>query len=321
MQIVLPHDLFKEKITTGASVNISGTVGISPAGQFEIQASEIDVYGECVLSDGFPFSPKKEYAPEYVRQYLHFRPRTQNFSSLLRIRSSAVTSISEYYKKENYIQVHTPIITSNDCEGAGEIFTVVPDNEDLLKSMKKSDIPFEDSFFSKKAFLSVSGQLHLETAAHGLSKVYSFGPIFRAENSKSRLHLSEFYMLEAEVAFITEIHSLTNCVEKLLKSLTKNVIDSSESDLSVLKVDDKNFSWLDITFPVLTYKEAMDILHKNVEKFQEEYHFDKGFSKEQELFLVNYLGNVPVFIINWPKNMKPFYMKECADDNGCVSFT
>lgn len=317
--MVLPHDLHKEKITTGASINVSGTIKILKQGQIEIQASEIEVYGKCIISDGYPFSPKKEYTPEYIRQYLHFRPRTQKFSSLLRIRSAAVTSIYEYFKKENFIQIHTPSITSNDCEGAGEIFKVIPDNNELLKSMSKKDVPLEDSFFSKQAYLTVSGQLHLETAAHGLSKVYSFGPIFRAENSKSRLHLSEFYMLEAEIAFIDDLKELMKSVEKLLKTITKNIMDSSESDLNILQINKEQLSWLDKDFIYLTFSEALNILKQNSEYFQDKYNFEKGFSKEQELFLVNYLGSTPVFITNWPKNMKPFYMKESPNENTHVS--
>lgn len=312
MQIVLPSNLYKEKFSPGASVNISGTLGASPSGQVELCASNIELYGQCVISEGYPLSPKKHYNPEYVRQYLHFRPRTQKFSSLLRVRSAAVSAIHEYYRRENYIQIHTPTITSNDCEGAGEIFKVVPDSNDLLKSMVKEDIALDESFFGKKAFLSVSGQLHLEVAVHGLSKVFSFGPTFRAENSRSRLHLSEFYMLEAEIAFMNELNDLIEHVEHLVKSVTKNILNTAVSDIN--HFEDKNFSWLDEKFPILTYKEAKDILKNNVEKLEETQNFEKGFSKEEELFLVNHLGGVPIFVINWPKNMKPFYAKECEND-------
>lgn len=316
LQIVLPSTLLKDQISPGASVNVSGTLGASPTGQVELCASDIELYGQCVISDGYPLSPKKHYTPEYIRQYLHFRPRTQKFSSLLRVRSAAITAIHDHYKTENYIQIHTPTITSNDCEGAGEVFKVTPDNNDLLKSMVKEGIPLDESFFSKKAFLTVSGQLHLEVAVHGLSKVYSLGPTFRAENSKSRLHLSEFYMLEAEIAFIDELNVLIEHVEHLLKSVTKNILNTSESDINYF--GNKHFSWLDIKFPILTYTEAKDILINNADKFEEKQNFEKGFSKEEELFLVNYLGGAPVFVTNFPKNMKPFYAKECLNDTAEV---
>lgn len=317
MQVILPSNLFKEKFSPGASVSVSGTLGTSPTGQVELCASDIVLYGQCIISDGYPLSPKKHYNPEYIRQYLHFRPRTQKFSSLLRVRSAAVSAIHEHYRNENYIQIHTPTITSNDCEGAGEVFKIIPDSNGLLKSMIKDGISLDESFFGKKAFLSVSGQLHLEVAVHGLSKVYSLGPTFRAENSKSRLHLSEFYMLEAEIAFIDELKDLLQHVEHLLKSITKNILQTSENDIK--RFDNKNFSWLNEKFPILTYKEAKDVLKKNVDKLDEAHYSEKGFSKEEELFLVNYLGGVPIFIINWPKNMKPFYMRECANDSTEVS--
>lgn len=320
MQVVITSSLFKDTITTGASINVCGILSASPKGQIEVHASQLEVYGECVVSDGYPFAPRKQYTSEYVRQYLHFRPRTQKFSSLLRVRSTAVSVINEYYKSENYVQIHTPIITSNDCEGAGEVFKVIPDNKELLKSMEKQDITLENSFFNKKSILTVSGQLHLEAAVHGLSKVYSFGPTFRAENSKSRLHLSEFYMQEAEIAFIDDLDELLNSVEKLIKSTTRGILNSSENDVTICQAGNKcSLSWLDQKFPILTYDEAIEIVKKNSDKFQEKSCAENGFTKEQELFLVNYFLGVPVFIINWPKNIKPFYMRECPNDDTKVS--
>lgn len=320
IQVILPPDLLKETVTVGASIQVSGVLSTSPKGQIEVRASDIQVYGQCVLSDGYPFSPKKQYAPEYVRQYLHVRPRTQKFSSLLRVRSAATSAITEFFKNENYTLVHTPIITSNDCEGAGEVFKVIPDNKQLLKAMAKSNVPHEESFFNKKTFLTVSGQLHLEAAVHGLRKVYSFGPTFRAENSKSRLHLSEFYMLEAELAFVDSLEDIIQAVENLVKTVTKSILDFAEEDITNCQESNSlNIPWLNVKFPVLTFDDALQILKENHNKFKDKHDSSTGFSKEQELFLVKYLGDVPVFIVNWPKNLKPFYAKKCPNDNTKVN--
>lgn len=315
LQIVLPKKIYNKTIGTGASLNVSGTINISPNGQKELHASQVDVYGECIISDGFPFGPKKHYAPEYIRQFLHFRPKTNKFGSLLRIRNAATLSIHNYFNAENYILIHTPIVTSNDSEGAGEVFKIIPDNTVLLKSMAKEGVSVEEAFFDKKTFLTVSGQLHLEAVAHGLSKVYTFGPTFRAENSKTRLHLSEFYMLEVETAFMDRIENLTSEIEKLIKNVTRHIVDTFERDISVCREDKKvDFPWLDKKFAVMQYTEAVNILEQNKQKLKHSYNPRDGFSKEHEVFLVKFNEGIPVFVIDWPKEMKAFYMKECDHD-------
>ncbi|CAH1140392.1 unnamed protein product [Phyllotreta striolata] len=312
LQIIVGSKLVPKNLTTGASISTSGVVQLSPKGQKEINAQEISIYGDCIVTDGYPFAPRKEYTSEYIRQHLHFRPRTNKFSSLLRIRSSAQCHFHNYLTSQGYVNIHTPILTSNDCEGAGEIFQVIPDNEKLIKSMKKEGQSPEEAFFNGKTFLSVSGQLHLESAAHALTKVYNLGPIFRAENSRSRLHLAEFYMLEAEIAFLENLEDLVVCVEDLVQNVTKMLLDSNESDIMNLNKENKrDFSWMDKKFVVLTYEEAENILIKE----GKEYNPIDSISKENELFLVKHCGNIPVFVINWPKNIKPFYMKECPGDN------
>lgn len=316
IQIVLPLALVEQHLSTGASVNVVGTLTLSPKGQLELHASKLDIYGECVITNGYPFAPRKTYSSEYIRQFLHFRPRTNKFASLLRVRNTANVAIHNYFNSEGFVHIHTPILTSNDSEGAGEVFTVLPDNTELLKSMVRENIPLEEAFFDKKAYLSVSGQLHLEAAAHGLTKVYSFGPTFRAENSKTRLHLSEFYMLESEIAFLDELSQLTSEVEKLVKTITKSILDSSQEDIAICrnKENSTDFSWLNSKFAIMPYTEALDILEKNRSKLKQ-YNPVEGFSKEHEIFLVGYNGGIPIFIIDWPKEMKAFYMRECKYDN------
>ena len=213
-------------------------------------------------------------------------------------------------------------ILANDCEGAGEVFNVKPDNEALLKNMRRNETDkSEDIYFNQKVFLTVSGQLHLEAMAHGLSKVYTFGPTFRAENSKSSIHLSEFYMLELEESFIESLDDVIRTISKMFKSVSKEFVEKSGDD--VLRINksnkdfklDEHFSWIDKNFQVLTFQEAFDILERNKDKFKISPNFDDGLSKEQELFLANYCQG-PCFVVDWPKNQKSFYMrqkKDCPD--------
>lgn len=288
-------------------------MNLSPKGQLELNAENIEVYGECKVDDGYPFAPRKSYTSDYVRQYLHFRPRTNKFSTLLRIRDYTILAIHNYLHDEGYINVHTPIVTSNDCEGAGEVFIVLPENQRTLKNMAKPGVSPEESYFNSKVFLTVSGQLHLEAAVHSLSKVYTFGPTFRAENSKSRLHLSEFYMLEAECAFVDRIEQVTNIVEKLIKNVTNNIIDTYSEDIEKFKEQEIEFSWVNKEFVTLTYDEAISILDKNRGKYGD-FCKTKGLTKEHEHFLVKHCDNIPTFIVDWPKHLKPFYMKTCTED-------
>lgn len=320
LQVLVQNTHKIDRLTTGASVYATGALNLSPKGHLELHANKIEVYGECNIWDGYPFAPRKFYDQEYVRQHLHFRPRTNKFSSLLRIRDSAMQSIHQYLHDANYIHITTPILTSNDCEGAGEIFSVLPSNPTILKDMKKSENCIEDVYFDTKVYLTVSGQLHLECVAHGLTKVYTFGPTFRAENSKSRLHLSEFYMLEVEQAFIDKLEDVMNIIEKLLKNITETVINKGEEDIIRCREEVSNFNWLQKPFIVLTYKEAASILEKNKKQFTAGFNVNRSFTKEHENFLVNYCGDTPTFIINWPKNLKPFYMKNCIDNNTQVGY-
>lgn len=319
MQIIIAQNVAPKNISTGASISTSGVIQLSPKGQKELNAEEITIHGDCVVSDGYPFAPRKQYTPEYIRQHLHFRPRTNKFSSLLRIRSNAHISFHNYLTSQGYINVQTPILTSNDCEGAGEVFRVLPENQALVKSMAKEAQSLDEAFFDTKTFLTVSGQLHLEAAAHGLSKVYTLGPTFRAENSRSRLHLAEFYMLEAEIAFIDRIEDLMSPIEKLIKNVTKMVLDTNENDISVCRNDGTvNFAWLEKDFAVMTYAEAENVL-KNHQEFENGFRTENGITKEHEFFLVKHCGNIPVFVINWPKDIKPFYMRECPNDTSMVA--
>lgn len=316
LQVTFPSENKPKNLTTGASIKVKGCLTRSPKDQLELTADEITVVGSCVIADGYPFAPRKSYPPEYIREYLHLRPRTNKFASLLRTRHVATKVINDYFDLEGYFHIHTPILTSNDCEGAGEVFSVQPENKKLLKSMVQKGMPLDEAYFNTKAYLTVSGQLHLEAVAHGLSKVYTFGPTFRAENSKSRLHLSEFYMIEAEVAFVDQIQELCDIIEHFVKNITKNIITKCGSDIDLIQTNAKqDYSWLDKKFIVMTYEEALKFLDKHRDSLNLPVNYQQGFTKEDEILLVEWNGNVPVFIINWPKDNKPFYMKQCPHDS------
>ncbi|CAG9762401.1 unnamed protein product [Ceutorhynchus assimilis] len=309
LQIVLTQKS-DSKISVGSSISTSGVLKQSPKGQNEVSAENMVLIGECDLAKGYPFAPRKQYEPEYIREHLHFRPRTRKFASLLRLRHAANISIHNYLDEKGYFNIHTPIMTSNDCEGAGEIFKVLPDNEKLLKSMAKENQASELVYFDTKAYLTVSGQLHLEAAAQALNKVYCFGPTFRAENSKSRFHLSEFYMLELEQAFLSNLDDLLIIVEDLIKSVTSNLLQKYSDDIGMCTQNKVSHKWIDKPFIKISYKEALNILSNKLNKTV------KGdIVKEHELALTEYFDQVPVFVINWPKNQKPFYMKEIDNEN------
>lgn len=315
LQIVIPNKLKTDSLTYGSSVQITGKLSRSPRGQLELHAEEVNVLGPCIVLDGYPFNPRTAHPPEYVRQFLHLRSRTNYISAILRVRNSVTKHIHDYFATKNYMNVHTPILTSNDCEGAGEVFKIHPDNENTVKSMMQKGRDKDSVYFGTKTFLSVSGQLHLEAVCRGMGNVYTLGPTFRAENSRSRLHLSEFYMLEVELAFCDTLEKLQAAIEDLVKYLFILTRNSNEADLVLIdKENSVEPTWIDKKFITLTYDEARSILDKKGVSSTEE-----GINKEQELTLVDHCDGVPVFVIRWPKEQKSFYMKECHDDHSKVN--
>ncbi|KAJ2945094.1 hypothetical protein O0L34_g9150 [Tuta absoluta] len=311
LQIVIPKKLKSDDLTYGSSVHITGKLSQSLRGQLELFAEDVNVIGTCVVLDGYPFNPRTTHPPEYVRQFLHLRSRTNYIAAILRIRNSVTKHIHDFFESNKYLHIHTPILTSNDCEGAGEVFKIQPDNEQTVKAMMQEGRDKDSVYFGAKTFLTVSGQLHLEAICRGMGNVYTLGPTFRAENSRSRLHLSEFYMLEAELAFCDSLEKLQAVIEDMLKYLFIQTINSNEKDLLLLdKEKAKIPSWVEKPFVTLTYDEAKSIMDKKGIASTE-----AGLNKEQELALVEHCNGVPVFVVRWPKEQKSFYMKECQDDN------
>uniref|UniRef100_UPI00398E8470 asparaginyl-tRNA synthetase isoform X2 n=1 Tax=Pristiophorus japonicus TaxID=55135 RepID=UPI00398E8470 len=280
LQIVAHPGLDIRNITFGSAVEIWGKLVQSPHKKqnIELRADKIKLVGSCHPVN-FPFKIKERHSLEYMRQFPHLRCKTNVFSSLLRIRSEASAAIHSFFKDNGFVHIHTPIITSNDCEGAGELFQVEP----ASNTAEKND---NSHFFDVPSFLTVSGQLHLEVMTGAFTQVYTFGPTFRAENSQTRRHLAEFYMVEAELAF-TE--SLKDIMEGRLEQMLKN------------------------PFQVLSYTEAIGILHRSMKTFKFEPKWGCDLQTEHENYLVEHCGNIPVFVINYPYDIKPFYARDNQD--------
>lgn len=321
LQVVLSSTKRPSNLGFHSSLSTSGVLRPSfHKGQdVELLADEIEVEGDPDF-ETYPFKARTKYSPEYVRQYPHLRART-NFSAMLRVRSQTKLAIQEYFSESGFINIDTPILTSNDCEGAGEVFTV-----EALTRRKREDSASDSQFFSQPVYLTVSGQLHLEAMASGLSKVYNFSPTFRAENSQTRRHLSEFWMVEAEEAFLSGadgFQSLKERIESLIKSTIRSVLEKQEDDLSYYwkqNEDTEKFvqNTLYQSFAHLQYHEAMEILMGNSHVFKMKPVQGGDLGKEHELFLANYMGNIPVFVTDWPLEIKAFYMGAKEEDPSLV---
>uniref|UniRef100_A0A3P8SY54 asparagine--tRNA ligase n=1 Tax=Amphiprion percula TaxID=161767 RepID=A0A3P8SY54_AMPPE len=311
LQVVAGAELNDPLLTFGSAVEVSGILKKSPHKKqpVELEAEQITVIGECTPVD-FPFKIKERHGLEYIRQFPHLRCRTNAFSSLLRIRSEATTAVHSYFRENDFVQIHTPIITSNDCEGAGELFQVKPSGPEIVE---------DEYFFSVPAFLTVPGQLHLEVISGAFSRVYTFGPTFRAENSQSRRHLAEFYMVEAEISFTESIEDLTKVMENMFKSATEHVLAHCVEDVDLFHKHvtpghrDTVDAMMKSSFPVITYTEAVDILNRSSEKFTFPTDWGCDLKTEHEKYLVKHCGNAPVFVTDYPYDLKPFYARDNQD--------
>jgi len=342
LQVVLDMQKFKielvEQINTGSSVEFSGNL-IKSQGKiqnYELEATELVLLGESDVGK-YPIQPKK-HSLEFLRDVAHLRPRTNTFSAIFRIRHAVIFSIHKFLNDKGFVNIHTPIITSSDAEGAGEMFKVTSLDLDNIKNNK---VDFNKDFFSKEVNLTVSGQLNAELGALALSEVYTFGPTFRAENSNTSRHLAEFWMVEPEMAFYDIIDNM-NLAEDILKYIISYVIKNCFDDLKFLQSreidDEKNLPQiqrnekplierlkkiLNTVFERITYTEAFNILRnsKPNKKGKFKYKVDEwgiDFQSEHERFLVEKHFKKPVIVIDYPKNIKAFYMR-VNDDNNTVS--
>ena len=307
-------------ITTGACLSVEGTLVASQGGgqAAEIQATAIEVLGAC--GNDYPMQ-KKGQTFEYMRQHAHLRLRTNTFGAIFRIRHHMAMAIHRYFHEHGYFYFHTPIITSSDAEGAGQMFQVTTKNLYDLKKDQEGHIDYSDDFFGESTCLTVSGQLEGELGATALGAIYTFGPTFRAENSNTPRHLAEFWMIEPEVAFM-DLHGLMDLEEDFLKSCVRWALDNCMEDLEFLNkmIDntllDRLRSVVDTEFVRLTYTEGIELLEAAVakgKKFEFPVSWGCDLASEHERYLVEEHFQKPVILTDYPKEIKSFYMKTNED--------
>ena len=339
IQIVFDTAKFNEndlkKITVGCSLSVNGTLKASEGkGQrVEVVAESFEVLGACD-PDKYPIQPKK-HSLEFLRENAHLRFRTNLFGAIMRVRHNMIYAIHTFFTERGFYNIHTPIITASDCEGAGEMFQVTTLDLNNLPKNEDGTVDYSEDFFGKMANLTVSGQLEVELACMALSKVYTFGPTFRAENSNTTRHLAEFWMIEPEIAF-ADINDDMDIAEEFLKYLIQYALDHCREDLEFLQErliqEEKSKPESERTMPLieklqfvlandfqrLTYTEAIEILKnsKPNQKGQFKYKiegFGADLQSEHERYLVEKLFKKPVILTGYPKEIKAFYMKQNPD--------
>jgi asparaginyl-tRNA synthetase (EC 6.1.1.22) len=308
------------RLTTGCSVIVTGKVVESPGeGQaFELQATQVEVTGWVDDPDTYPMAAKR-HSIEYLREVAHLRPRTNIVGAVARVRHTLAQALHRFFHENGYFWVSTPLITASDTEGAGEMFRVSTLDLENLPRDPQGKVDFDKDFFGKEAFLTVSGQLNAETYACALSKVYTFGPTFRAENSNTSRHLAEFWMLEPEVAFAT-LDDAAALAEAMLKYVFKAVLEERADDMAFFaeRVDKEAIARLErfITtdFAQVDYTDAVDILLKSGQSFENPVSWGVDLSSEHERYLAEKHFKAPVVVKNYPKDIKAFYMR--MNDDG-----
>jgi len=321
IQIVLDKNLKNYNnlidVTTGASLEISGELIESKGkGQkWEIIADNFIILG---LSDSTYPLQKKGHSLEFLREIAHLRPRSNLFSSIFRVRSRLSFAIHNFFHKRDFFYIHTPIITSSDCEGAGELFKVTTlDMANIPK--ENSNIDFKKDFFEKPAYLTVSGQLEGELFATALSNIYTFGPTFRAENSHTSRHAAEFWMVEPEMAFY-DIFDTMELAEVFIKEILKEYLETSSDEIDLFnrfvnkELKTRLNHILEIDFEKIEYTKAIDILKNASKQFEYQVSYGINLQTEHERYLTEEYFKKPVFVYNYPKEIKPFYMK--SNDEG-----
>ena len=318
IQAIVEHSLKEfagvdKKITTGSCIAISGQLVVSEGkGQkMEIQATGIEVYGSADV-ETYPLQ-KKRHSFEYLREIAHLRPRTNTFGSVMRVRSRLAYAIHQFFNDRGFVYLNTPIITTSDCEGAGEMFQVT--TLDLTNPPKvDGKIDYGQDFFGEKTSLTVSGQLEGEIYALALSEIYTFGPTFRAENSNTSRHLSEFWMVEPEMAFY-DLDDDMDLAEEFIKYLLADIIENCYEDMEFFnqRIDKTILKTLqhilDNQFERLTYTDAIDRLQKSTEKFTYSVEWGCALQAEHERYLSEKVFKKPIIVYNYPEKIKSFYMK------------
>lgn len=320
LQIVYNKDLNNfddvSHILAGTSITASGTLVESNGKQaFELNPTSINIVGEC--PSDYPIQPKR-HTMEFLRSVAYLRPRTKLFQAVFRIRSVAAMGIHDYFQTHNYTYVNTPLITNSDCEGENQMFKVTTFDLDNIPKDKDGKVIYEKDLFGKQAFITGTGQLHGETFAMAFKKIYTFGPTFRTEKSNTKTHANEFWMIEPEMAFM-HLDDLMNSEEEMLKSVVSYVLENAAKEIAYLDkfvtpgLKDKLEKVVNSKFKRITHHEAIDILLNSKEKWEFIPDYESDIAKEHEKYLTEYF-NSPVFIYNWPKDIKAWYMK--LNDDG-----
>jgi len=317
----LPNYPAVQRLTTGASIIVHGELVPSQGKgqQWEVMADQVEIVG--LADDTYPLQ-KKGHTPEFLREIAHLRPRSNLFGSVFRVRSRLAFGIHKFFQEHGFVYVHTPIITGSDCEGAGELFRVTSIDAKNPPRTNSGEIDYAKDFFGRSTYLTVSGQLEAEAFALSLSKVYTFGPTFRAENSNTSRHANEFWMIEPEMAF-TDLNGDMDLAEEIVKYLIRDVRENCPDELELFAkfVDKELLGRLDFVvdrpFQRVTYTEAIDLLKASGEKFEFPVEYGLNLQSEHERWLTEKHFKCPVTVFNYPKEIKPFYMR-LNDDNKTV---
>ena len=305
------------KINVGAAIIVRGTLVLTPDAKqpFEIQAAYVTVEGAS--TPDYPLQ-KKRHTFEYLRTISHLRPRTNTFEAVFRVRSLCAYAIHKFFQERDFVYVHTPLITGSDCEGAGEMFRVTTLDMDNVPKNEDGTVDYTQDFFGKETSLTVSGQLNAETYAQAFGNVYTFGPTFRAENSNTTRHAAEFWMLEPEMAF-ADLEDDMDLAEDMLKYVINYVMENAPEEMNFFNsfVDkgliDRLTNVATSEFARITYTDAIEILKKHNDKFEFKVSWGIDLQTEHERYLTEEVYKRPVFVTDYPKDIKAFYMKQNPD--------
>lgn len=310
------------RLSVGASIEVIGTLVLTPdrSQPFEIKALEVKLIGDS--GENYPIQPKR-HTREFLREVAHLRPRTNLFSAVFRVRSIAAYAIHKFFQEQDFVYVHTPILTANDGEGAGAMFKVTTLDMNKPPRNEDSSIDYSKDFFGREANLTVTGQLEGEAYAHAFRNIYTFGPTFRAENSNTTTHASEFWMIEPEIAF-ADLNDNMELIERMVKYVTSYVLEHAKEEMAFFdKFVEKGLltkldNLLKSSFKRITHEEAINILLKSNHKFENQPKHGEDLAKEHERYLTEKAFHGPVFVKDWPKDIKAFYMR-LNDDQKTVA--
>ena len=305
-------------MNVGASLVVTGVVALTPGAKqpFELKATKIEVEGTS--TPDYPLQPKR-HTVEFLREQAYLRPRTNLFSAVFRVRSEVAYAIHSFFNERGFVYVHTPIITASDCEGAGEMFRVTTLDLDNLPKTEDGKVDYSQDFFGKSANLTVSGQLEGETYAMAFGNIYTFGPTFRAENSNTARHAAEFWMIEPEIAF-ADLNDNMQLAWDMIKYIVNHVMDKCADELEFFnKFVDKGLierltALRNADYAKVTYTEAIDVLLKSGQDFKYPVYWGVDLQTEHERFLTEQVYKMPIFLVDYPKDIKAFYMR--LNDDG-----